>query len=291
MVRYHALFPKGVLGSIYVHQVVWAALLTSGGIAWMKSLRNFYPNIKLPFLWLGVFGSGSALLWVSGMHKDGVVFACLGWIALGLTSTSKKHWHWLFVALAALYIVIIVKPILVAFIVAGVLLLQANTRKQRFFTLATLGIIGLIGLHVAGLDVMSTRHIMYIDENFGNPDMGHTPWSADWLSVIQFIPQAAKNGLIEPLPWNAAKSIQLLTSIELLGIWGFVMVSILYNRAFWKQWKTGVIAGCALGYMLMLGMMVVNYGSMARYRSLPILVLLSLAWAAFGSKRSQSETV
>ncbi len=146
-------------------------------------------------------------------------------------------------------------------------------------------------MHFFGLDIMSYRHQLYIDENFGNPDMGIVAWEATWSDAFLFFPTALKNGLFEPLFWNAEKPMQLFISIELIAIWLLGILSIFYNPKFWKNWNTQVIAISALGFILMLGMMVVNYGSMARYRSLPILILLSLICISFSKKENHSATV
>jgi hypothetical protein len=101
-------------------------------------------------------------------------------------------------------------------------------------------------------------------------------------SFLKIAPQAFSNTFLRPAVWEAKGFLQIVSALDIIAFWGFV-IFVFYSPA--KDWKMVANRPLPLLFLfygfslaLMIGYIVPFPGAIVRYKSIPELLLL----AAFG---------
>jgi hypothetical protein len=116
----------------------------------------------------------------------------------------------------------------------------------------------------------------------GNSRLSLPPMDGTWTSIFRVLPAAFRNGLFEPLPGSGGKPLYLAFAIELVAIWFFFIMSLLWRRKH-PSAAQPFLAFCiffSFSGLLVIGAMVPFAGAIVRYRSffLPFLLAPALWW-------------
>jgi len=288
-------------GNYYINSLFFNSLIFFGHVALYRLFSGFYPGRKWVLI-AGCFLLPSFLYFSSGIHKDGIVFISLATIMYVVVRAAQdKRLGWkrvlalvlamIFLFLARNFVLFALLPALLGWWLCSV------TRWPAGITMAGIYVLTIVLLFTLHLFVPAIDPVQLILQK--QSDFAQLPVSSTYLppaaleptftSFARNAPQALNHALIRP--YVTGKPLSLLPfALEMLGYGLLLLLFIFFRRkevitreyAFFL-WGTGCF--CLLLFLFM-GYVVPNTGSMVRYRSLylPLLVtplLAGLDWRKF----------
>lgn len=287
--------------------VLFAAISFTGGWALFRAFASIYPKLTKQVAIATLF-IPSVLMWGSGIFKDTLCLASLGWLTYSVFQILvKKNFSIknLIVTFISLYVTYLLKLyILMAFIPAliiwiffiytrniksialkGVLsvMLLAVVGASTYFMLGVLGdeFLGRYSLENITETAEVTRGwIAYASGDEGSAyDLGEINSPAQMLVKL---PLAVNVTLFRPYLWEARKVIVMLNALESF-LFLFLTLKVLFTIGLGKIWRTimndPTVQFCIIFTIIFafaVGISTYNFGALSRYK-IPCLPFFGLA--------------
>lgn len=284
----------------YSLHIFWIALLSLVGNIYFYRVfwnRSTFPPVFL----LGIlFFMPSIIFWTSGLHKEVFIYLGFGCLLYGLKNfSSYPRAKWLIfgglllLGLFRPYLLGICFPLFIAFLI---LWKQKRFIFLKFSLVNSLIILSGILLSYAiwkgGIfSIFSNKQAEFLAEQ-GNSDVAILQiHSTNLWEIILTLPEILVQTIIQPVLWECKNIWQYLASLEVIGIFGFV-IFVLIKRKFQKfKWDPTLcfILFYALANLLIIGLLVDNTGAIARYRSIP-LHTIALLFVHYGYQQTNTDT-
>jgi hypothetical protein len=176
-------------------------------------------------------------------------------------------------------LILLVRPQVTGILLISIILAQffafdgkwtARRLAQSALILA-IGVFGVVySMKSVGLEEFDVEGVTsYVEEDASRKTEGNT--SVEAVSVgITGIPVAAANVLFRPFIWEISNSMVLLSSLEIMTLWGIVFWRRKNLIRSLRHWRSDRLLRLSLAFILIysvsLGLMIVNIGIMARQR-------------------------
>lgn len=285
-----AIFNIFTRGNYHVNNLLMQAIALAGCVLFFLSFKKMY-KAGTASLFTGAFLLPSMLLFTSGVHKETLMFFLLGVFIYALTAirfkgiTSSR----VIGALVSFLLMALIRNflglLLVAALVPYFISVYKNIKPARIFTIwygaAILFVAALQAFHpsIKPVSVLAAKQMDY----FLWADSANTAIRTDTLqhtntSALRILPEAIKHGFAEPNFIEQNKMPLLPFSIE----WSSYM--LLFCLALFMAFKNSNpiikdpffwLSLCfAFSLFLIIGFTINNLGSIVRYRStlLPLLI-------------------
>jgi hypothetical protein len=268
-------------GKYEVHVVFMAMLSLCAGMNLYKVFRKAFempPNLLI----LGCFLLPSLLFWTAGIHKDVFLFWGLSLVLLALT---ERRWlllllGFLVVGITRHYALALLLPAFFAYFWA-----------QRFPRRVVLNLSLIFGLSIiAGLaidtfafdgkiwSILSARQQAFFNEVGGSKIVGVAPLEKDF-SLLYQIPQGLANVFARPFLWESQSILQFFAALETIAIlFVFILSAFFFRHNAQRSAFFYFLLVFAIGYLLLIGLLVANEGTIVRYRAVPLGFLVVMAW-------------
>lgn len=302
LVHIHAIPQLFSAKSYLLHSffVAFLGLFASLNFYWVLR-RHFQLPTRL--LQVACFFMPSILFWTAGLHKDVWVYLSISGLLLGLDAYYRQLWKralsflglgLLGLAIFRTYLLGLVFPALMA---ATLLPFFFKNRPARAYlsVYVVLGL-GLFALEMTGyfspLEVLANRQGAFLAEKGGSVIANASGWEPNFYSFLSYLPDALFNVCFRPLIWNVKDSLQLAAAFEILFFWLLFFLGLSKDRRAQKRSPIFYFMFFyALTNLLLIGLLVVNLGTIVRYRSIALhfLVILLLQSAHFLNQYFQSK--
>jgi hypothetical protein len=133
------------------------------------------------------------------------------------------------------------------------------------------------------LKIISNKQIAFLNEYGSSNIENASALKPTFLSVIQSIPGAFINVCFRPFIWDCKDFLQYLASVELLLFWLGLLFYFIYSKtSFSKNPLQLFISFYFLLNFLMIGLLVNNVGTIARYRAIAMGLVAIFVLQAMG---------
>lgn len=290
LVHLHA-FPVWLSnGSYHVHLIFVSIIGLLASVNVYNAFKvHFSDNSKLHKL--SCFFIPSIIFWTSGFHKDVWVYLGISYLLLGLNEikNTKINKHLLvgllIVTLFRFHLFLIILPLLVAYFWS--LREDKITALQKYVIVTSFFFILIFIAESTGfipiLKIISNKQIAFLNEYGSSNIENASALKPTFLSVIQSIPGAFINVCFRPFIWDCKDFLQYLASVELLLFWLGLLFYFIYSKTpFSKNPLQLFISFYFLLNFLMIGLLVNNVGTIARYRAIAMGLVAIFVLQAMG---------
>ena len=268
---------------IYEVQIIFSAFISlCAGINTYNVLKK-HLHIPNTLLLLSCFLLPSLLFWTSGLHKDVLLFFA---ISLALVALDNKNWT---LGISAILLIGLTRHYCLLFLpIALFSYFLVSFRKGSsvfvfLFAYLLLFIIGLISIDIFILEEQILQILQNKQNAFSN-ELGmariHTIVSLDsWWHIVKQAYIPLYNTLLRPFFWESNNIVHFLAGIENIFILTIFALAIIFRRkalvlnAWWYALFT-----FSIGFLFLVGILVVNEGTIVRYRCIPIAFLTMTAF-------------
>lgn len=249
------------------------------------------------FFWILLWPS--LWYWPASLGKDALVLLGIGLSVAGYLGDGRKM-QWLLLG-AGLAFIFAIRPQVAALVVATLMLAQWLSFKEGWTpTRAFQGVVLLISgvvliwfalnaIGVGGFDTEGVQEYMATKATGGaaGGGSGIEDVGVDW----QGAPLALINIWFRPFPWEAHNVLALVSSLEMMLLWGTVWYRRKRVARALRSWRESRFLRFAIPFVLLysvlLGLSASNLGLIARQRIFIFPFLLALvAWKAPPEKRA-----
>ncbi len=270
-------------GNFYFNTVIFSTIVFFGHIAFYRIFSEIYKGQQLAIL-IASFLLPSLLLYTSCIHKDGIVFLCLGMLSFTfhrfltpLSPAPFKYYPFFFVSLLIIflfrnYVVIAILPAILSTFFCKIIV-----QKRRLVLVITYAFYFLLfflsSFSQSFLNIPAA--VVERKNDFGtllggNTNIAMNELQPKFLSFVANLPQAINHALLRPYLWEFPQLSVILTAFELLTYQLLIIAFI-----FFRKKQAGPIAlfnifGLAFFFnmMLIIGYTIPNVGAIVRYRSI-----------------------
>jgi len=269
--------------NFYFNTVIFSSIVFFGHIAFYRIYSEIYKGHKLKILF-ATFCLPSLLLYTSCIHKDGIIFLCVGLISYAfyriLTTPGAVNFKFIagiFFSLLTIflfrnYVIIAIIPAL-----ATVLACRYLPYKKRFVLLITYSVF-FVGFFLSGFSnslLNLPAAVVQRKADFASLSEGNTNISMHELyptvqSFISNLPQAINHYFLRPYLWEFSQPAVLLTALELLVYQMIFLAFIFFRKKRLMTLHLFNIFGLAFVFnmALIIGYTIPNIGAIVRYRSI-----------------------
>jgi len=269
-------------GNFYFNTIIFSTILFFGHIAFYRLFSEIYKGQQLAIL-ITSFLLPSLLLYTSCIHKDGIVFLCLGivsYIFCRFLSAQRrvtfKHYVFFLIGLLAIflfrnYVVIAIVPAMVSTLLCKIILQKSRlvlvTTYLFYFLLFFLSSFSRSFLNIPAAVV--ERKNDFATLLGGNTNIAMNALQPNFQSFVANFPQAINHSLFRPYLWEFPQLSVLLTAVELL-IYQLLIIAFIFFRKKQANPPLFNIFGLAFFFnmMLIIGYTIPNIGAIVRYRSI-----------------------
>jgi hypothetical protein len=293
----------GVLSVLSFHSypvmaLMIACLSFTGAWVLLRTFVSMYPQLTNQFAWSILFVP-SIFFWGSGVLKDSITFACIGWVTYTTYQIFFKRRKIIgnsIVLLFTAYIALKIKAyIIISFLPATVLWIFLTYRSRignQFLRVASGPMMLLIALGCGFLMVrtmgkefeqFSLNEVIATSERFQQwhgylAETDHASgyslgtMTGTWQNVLSKLPLAVNVTLFRPYLWEATNPMMLVAAIESIFMLGFT-IYILYKNGIIRT-ITSIITNpnvffCfffAILFAFAVGFTSYNFGALVRYK-------------------------
>jgi len=297
MVRFTSLASWLAFGKFYVLSVFSAFISFLGCILTVKSVEYLVPQ-KIKILTILIFLFPSVCFWGSGLHKEPWVILGLGLILYSLfklnASFSAKKLITLILGVLLLllfrnYFLFILIPGLIAF---GVCKFYPKYSPIKYVAIYLIVIFLGVTVLPKVSNTMNPMALLFIKHSQfqifkGGANFEATPLKPTLKSFIVNSPKAFYNVFFRPLKKEVRKKMQWLSYAEARFIFLFFLFALFFLS--WKKIKDKNLFLLLLFYsasiLWTIGMIVPNFGTIARYKSAVLPVILCLIVMAIDDEK------
>lgn len=280
-------------GNFYLNSVLFSSIVFFGNIAFYRIYIDMYRSHKLKVL-VSCFLLPSLLLYTSCVHKDGLVFLCIGIISFILYSFLKngrirKAKAYPALAICILTIFLFRNYVLVALLPAMCTALLAKRLPYRRIVIyaVSYSLFGLL-FFISGQfkssfnlpDAVIKRKADFAALEKGNTDVAMNDLYPTLTSFLQNVPQALNHALLRPYLWEFPGTGVILTAIELL-FYQIIVIGFVFFRNKGEMVANNFnLFGLAffVSMMLVIGYTIPNIGAIVRYRSIFWIFMVCPLW-------------
>jgi len=289
LVHLHAILYPLTFGYYNLH-IFFIAII--GLFASLNFYNVFRKILDLPHIALVAccFFLPSLTFWTAGLHKDVYVYFGLSLFLLSLLEFQQKKQSFqtiLKLCLAILIIGMIRHYLLVLLLPATIAYLSTLYYPKRIWTTYLIIYSLFIGaalvvtkfiLGIELFEILVNQQSAFLAEIGGSSIQNVEPLSPTLGSILRTIPVAFINVLGRPFLWECKDFLQLIASLEILSFLGLIVVSLALKKQSIKSPNLLVhfIVAYAITNLLLVGLLVSNIGTIARYRAIALGILSAL---------------
>ena len=269
-------------GNFYFNTIIFSTIVFFGHIAFYRIFSEIYKGQQLAIL-ITSFLLPSLLLYTSCIHKDGIVFLCLGivsYIFYRFLSAQRrvtfKYYVFFLIALLTIflfrnYVLIAIVPAMVSTLLCKIILQKRRlvlvTTYAFYFLLFFLSSFSHSFLNIPAAVV--ERKNDFATLLGGNTNIAMNELQPNFQSFVANFPQAINHALLRPYLWEFPQLSVLLTAFELL-IYQLLIIAFIFFRKKQASPPLFNIFGLAFFFnmMLIIGYTIPNIGAIVRYRSI-----------------------
>ena len=291
-------------GDYYINSLFFNFIIFIGHVIFYRLFIKIFPGRNLLVI-IGCFLLPSTLYFSSGIHKDGLVFLMLAVLIYSVyESVLKEHFNirrvlLIIVSLALLFLLrnficLALLPALFAWILVSKTKWPAIPVFAVVYLLCSLLVFNIDAVvnKIKPLQIIIARQSEYLKLKKAATQTELTPLQPTFTSFASNAPQAINHSFLRPYIWELQVKSILPLSIELLGYQFLLLLLIFFRRKdFDHAQKPFLLFACffVISVFLMIGYIVPNLGSLVRYRSLylPLIitpVLCCIDWHKLKSK-------
>lgn len=289
LVHLHAILYPFTFGYYHLH-IFFIAII--GLFASLNFYNVFRQILDLPKIALIAccFFLPSLTFWTAGLHKDVYVYFGLSLFLVSLLEFQQKKQSLktvLRLCLSILVIGMIRHYLLVLLLPATLAYLSTLYYSKRIWTtylmVYSLFITAalLVSKFIFGIDlfqILINQQTAFLAEVGGSSIQNVEPLSPTIWGMLRTIPVAFVNVLGRPFLWECKDFLQLLASLEILSFLALIAVSLALKKQSIKTPNLLVhfIVAYAISNLLLVGLLVSNIGTIARYRAIALGILSTL---------------
>lgn len=286
-------------GNYYINSLFFNFLVFFGHIILYRLFIKLFPARQLLVI-IGCFLLPSTLYFSSGIHKDGIVFLLLAILIYSVYQSILKN---KFTIKRLLFIIICLSLLFLirSFIFLALLpalfawILVANTKWPAGRTFAAVYLVtGLLFFNISPLiskieplNIITQKQTDYLQLTGAATQIKLTPLQPTFISFVTNAPQALNHSLLRPYLWEVPVKSMIPLCIELFLYQLLLLIFILFRRKDLTPANKPFILFAiffVLSVFLIIGYIVPNLGSLVRYRSLylPLIItpiLCAADWA------------
>jgi hypothetical protein len=281
--------------------IIFAAISFTGVWAMFRTFAEQYPKLIKPIAVCVLF-IPSTFVWGSGIFKDTICLAALGWMTFStFRMLIKKQLKPSYIITAAVcfYLLLVIKIYIILVFLPALAIWILNTYSQKIKTsslrlVLKLAVIGLIGVgftyattvfaqdlgrysleNLAETSNTTRSYIYWASENTGGEegskyDLGD--FDPTLSGMLGKFPAAVNVTLFRPYLWEAKKPIVFLNAIEAF-LFLFFTLKVLFVLGLPKAWNA-VVTNPNIQFFLIftlifafaVGISSYNFGALSRYR-------------------------
>lgn len=288
--------------NLYINTLIFNIGIFFGSVALYRACKNTF-NLKGFLPVAAVFLFPSALFFTSTIHRDGLVWMCLGLITLafqqsaGFRFTFKRIVFivlpWLLIFALRNYLAILILPALAAWYLtvkykghAGVIYsLIASLCILLFFTLRNW--IPSADFPRFVVDRLHSFDEISVVSNTYLPVVGLT---ADFYGFLKTFPTAFTHVFLLPFVWKTSHIFILCFGVELLFLQILFLYFLIVRKGRFHP-LTAFFLFVALVSLIMIGYTVPNLGAIVRYRSIYMHLLFITMIIGVAKKQVKINTI
>ena len=276
-------------GDYYINSLFFNFIIFFGHVTFYKLFIKIYPHKKTGVI-IGCFLLPSTIYFSSGIHKDGLVFLMLSiliYFVYQWQQQNKITIKRLLLICVCLLFLFLLRPFifiaLVPALAAWVIAVKTKCRVLWTFTGVYL-ITGFLFFNIGSvlnkikpMEIIIAKQTEYLQLQKSDTEIKLTPLQPNFKSFATNAPQALNHLLLRPYVWELPVKSLLPLNIE-LAFYQILFLLFLFfrkrdaesaNRLFYC-----FIVFFTLTIFLLIGYIVPNLGSIVRYRSiyLPLLI-------------------
>ena len=290
-------------GDYYINSLFFNFLVFFGHVTLYRLFIKIYPGREIMVI-IGCFLLPSALYFSSGIHKDGIVFLMLAVLIYSVYQSlcknrfSLKRVILIGISLCSLFLLrsFIFLALLPA-LFTWVLSVKAKWPAGRTFVVVYL-FAGLLFFNVSSLnskinplEIITKKQTEYMNLPVAATQIELTPLQSTFKSFAANAPEALNHSLLRPYVWEQPVKSLLPVGMELMLFQFLLLLLFFFRRKDFKQTDKPFLFFAiffTLSVFLLIGYIVPNLGSLVRYRSLylPLIItpiLCYLDWNKLGA--------
>lgn len=289
ILRIHALMRLVSGGYFLVHTLLWGLGMFIATNLLYRVLCERYTAYK--YLWLSfLFIFPSLWFWTGGIHKEGLIFGALSVLlyALHQLDTNRQHSklrYGVYIGISLLvlgivrsYVLLLLIPALLCY--GLVVVRQPNVSAVKYF-LSLYGVGALLVLlanrcipDVQLFERLASQRAAFMWES-GGSEFTNELWAPTLSGFVGHLPAALSTVLARPFIWESHHVLAICSAVEngiLLFVLGYMLLHI--RRPYKVSAFACLLLFFAISYLVLIGTLVPNVGTMLRYRIIGILFLL-----------------
>ncbi len=289
-------------GDYYINSLFFNFIVFFGHVILYRLFTKIYPGKNILVI-IGCFLLPSTLYFVSGIHKDGIVFLLLAIIIYSvyqsLTKESFNARRVLLICISMFFLFLIRNVVLLLLLPA--LFAWILSVKTKWSTMLCFGSVYLftgflffgIG-SVSGVEPMQIviqKQADYMELKGAATQIELTALQPNFKSFLLNAPRAFNHSMLRPVPWDQPVTSLLPFGLELYFYLFLVLMLVFFRNKELTVDKAFLffILFFLITVFLIIGYIVPNLGSLVRYRSLylPLIitpVLCSLNWSKMANR-------
>ncbi len=283
IVHVHALINYIAFDAYELHLFFIAII---GFYASLNFYKIFEKCLFLPktILIIACFFFPSLIFWTAGLHKEAYIYWGLSLIVSSLydfqtirfdrKNSLKFLAGIIIIALFRYYLLALLLPAVVAYI--GSLFSSRKAWKLYLGSYLVFSLVGsifaqlLLGLDL--LEILAYQQSLFFNEKGGSTIANIPPMTANIWSLVIMLPIAISNVFGRPFLWECHNFLEVMAAIEILCFSGLVIIAFVFKKPSTAETNPLVyfIISYAISNLLLIGILVINVGTIARYRSIAL---------------------
>ena len=297
VIRVAAFFDIFTGGTYAGTAVLFATFAFSGGWMWYKAVAERYPTLS-KWLAIAILFVPTVVFWGSGILKDSITLALLGWViyALDRIIYDRVRLVLLIIVILSFWGIYMIKIYILLCLIPALLFWIFFKHISRINSIVLRGMIGplIVVLNIImayyilqtvsggskrySLDkIAETAKITAYDIRYGwgardGIGSGYSLGELDgtFSSMIRLAPSAINVSLFRPYLFEAGNPLMMMTSLEALGLLIFTLV-VIYKvklRVFRLFFKPDIFMSLlfSISFAFAVGISTYNFGTLSRYK-------------------------
>lgn len=283
IVHIHALLNFLAFDQYELHLVFIAMIGMYASVTFYK-LFSSCLNLPRPILIIACFFLPSLTFWTSGLHKEAYIYLGLSLFMSALYSVQWQGWtaRTILKAIAGIFIIGIIRHYLLLLLlpatVAYLISLRIPNKPWRIYAFTYISCIFVGSLaaqiifNIDLLQILTKQQALFFSEKGGSTITGISPMEPTFWSVAQMIPTAIVNVMGRPFLWECKDFLQVLAAMEIMCFSLLAALALLFRKP--TQQAPNPLIPFIITYvvsnLLLIGLLVINVGTIARYRSISL---------------------
>jgi len=320
VVKFTGILNTIALGTYTSTAILFGVISMSGSWALYKTFLKVYPDLRREFA-IAIFFVPSLVFWGSGILKDSITFAAIGWLtfaAYNMFFERRLTGRNILMILFSVYLIQTIKGYVLLAYVPALTFWLVNSFKSRIPSPFTRRVISPVliasglGLAFLLLEQISASLGKFSLENLetvaqstqiwhtvvsGETGSAYSLGNADIGSVSGFpsvFPAAVNVTLFRPYIWEAGGIVMLMSALESLAILGLTLYAFFKGgllRSLRLISSSPFVQFClvfSLIFAFAVGFTAYNFGALVRYKIPMLPFYLAMLFIIISSKRDRT---